>query len=194
MTNGYKYGAASLTIDPIIFTRPQLVPFMVVFTVIEASPATAVNASGIKLSKLSMAPSEDVALFVAAPKVWYRLFRIEATVVEAAVVVVLVEVEGAAVDEEKTERIEAKVEVLSPLSFSAEFKESFTSPGNCCNLASIDASEVTGASASGVASMKSPTVLLTKRFRMFDCGASTFVPSPTFKLALIGSHWLSGSR
>lgn len=195
MTKGYKYGAESLTIVPMIFTRPQLVPFIVEFTVIEASPATAVRASGKRLSKLSKELSTVVVL--RTPKVWYKLFRIDAAVVEATVVVVavVVVVVGAAVlveEEENTERREASVEVDSPLlllPFSPELSESLTSPGNCCSFANIEDSEVLdAASDSGVASTKSPTVLRTNLFRMFDCGASTFVPSPTFKLALIGSH------
>lgn len=168
-----------------MFLRPQFVPFIVVLEVIEGNPAEAIKAAGTMLSKLSIGLS--VLLFPLS--VWYKWFSIDAAVEVASEVVVVV----AAVDEleENTDKIEDIVEGVSV--FSAESNESFTSPGNCCNLANIeDWDEV--ANVSGVASTKSPTVLLTMRFKMLESGASTLVPSPTFKLELMGSIWLSGSK
>lgn len=184
MTNGYRYGAESWTIVPIIFVRLQFVPLIVVLTVMEASPARAVNAAGTKLSNRSMGLSVEL-LAADPPRVWYKLFRIEATVeVASDVVVVDAPVEE---DVENVDRIEESVDVVSLL--SAESKESLTIPGSFCNLAIIDASEeVACARVSGVESTKSPIVLLTMRFKMLESGASTFVPSPTFKFELIGSH------
>lgn len=142
MTNGYRYGAESLTMVPMMLVRLQLVPFIVELTVMEASPAMAVNAAGIKLSKLSIGLS---VLF------WNKLFRIEATVDVASVDVVV----GAAVDvgvDENTDMIEERVDVVSVFS-ADDSKESFTSPGNCCSLAiKEDSEEAAWARVSGVAS------------------------------------------
>lgn len=99
-------------------------------------------------------------------------------------------VEGTVVDGEgeRVERIVERVEGASVA--SAESNESLTNPGSCCNLASIDGSEEV--SVSWVDSTNSPTVLRTKRLR--DSGASALAPSPTLRLELMGSHWLSGSE
>lgn len=129
---------------PMMFVRLQLVPFMVVLTVIEASPAMAVNAAGIKLSKLSMGLSVVLKM----------LPRMEAAVEVASVEVVV----GAAVDEveveeeEKTDRMEERVEVEVSAFSADESKESFTSPGRFCSLANSEDCEVAWARVSGVES------------------------------------------